>query len=282
MKKRKDDIAVYTVIASTERETAFADVGIKAGFPSPGQDHIQESIDLNKVIVPHPESTFIVVAPLGTTGENCIEEGNLLVIDQSLSPTNGSLVACYIDGEFLIRTVLFIDGSLKLQSPGSSLIIVTEGTDYTFWGTVIATIRFNQKRYFHSLNYQPVSPLHSLNLPTFVQERIIGNIDLNNILIKNPPTTFITVASGNSMNRDCIEDGNLLIIDKSLDSFDGCLAACYIDGEFTLKRVKIETDTIWLLPSNPEFPPINVTASNTFLIWGIVVSIIRFYQRRPV
>lgn len=100
-------------------------------------------------------------------------------------------------------------------------------------------------------------------------------LDLNRELIKNPASTFYARVSGLSMVDEGINDGDLLVIDKSLDPHDGCLAVCYIDGEFTLKRFKRHNGYGLLMPANKDFHPIKVTAENNFVIWGIVTYIIK-------
>ena len=101
------------------------------------------------------------------------------------------------------------------------------------------------------------------------------SLDLNRELIKNPASTFYARVSGLSMVDEGINDGDLLVIDKSIEPFDGCLAVCYIDGEFTLKRFEKHKDHGLLVPANKEFKPIKVTAENSFCIWGIVTYIIK-------
>ncbi len=100
-------------------------------------------------------------------------------------------------------------------------------------------------------------------------------LDLNKELIKNPSATFFARVSGESMTGDGIDNGDLIIIDRSVTPADGSLAVCYLDGEFTLKRVTIEADAITLIPSNFKYKPIKVTAENEFLIWGIVKYVIK-------
>ena len=68
-----------------------------------------------------------------------------------------------------------------------------------------------------------------------------------------------------------IFDGDLLVIDKSLDPQDGKIAICQIDGEFTVKRIKIEGNFVWLVAENEDYKPIKVTEENELMIWGIVV-----------
>ena len=101
------------------------------------------------------------------------------------------------------------------------------------------------------------------------------SIDLNRELIPHPASTFCARVSGDSM-RDCgIDNGDLLIIDKSLHPHEGCIAVCFIDGEFTLKRISIRRDGIWLIPANPDYPPLHVVEESNFQVWGIVSYVIK-------
>ena len=95
-------------------------------------------------------------------------------------------------------------------------------------------------------------------------------IDLNKELIAHPATTFFGRVRGDSMRDAGIGDGDLLVIDKGLDPVSGKVAVCFIDGEFTLKRILIEKGKTWLLPANPDYPPIEIKEANDFRVWGIV------------
>ena len=70
---------------------------------------------------------------------------------------------------------------------------------------------------------------------------------------------------------------DLLVIDKSLQPQDGKIAICQIDGEFTVKRIKIEKNIIWLVAENEEYKPIKVTEENELMIWGIVLHSIKTF-----
>jgi len=100
-------------------------------------------------------------------------------------------------------------------------------------------------------------------------------LDLNHYVIKNPASTFYARITGDSMQDASIQDGDIVVIDKSLEPTNGSIAVCFIDGEFTLKRISIETDRVWLMPANSEFKPIEVTAENHFVVWGIVTYVIK-------
>lgn len=115
----------------------------------------------------------------------------------------------------------------------------------------------------------------SAGFPSPALDFIDLSIDLNRHLIKHPSSTFYGRVKGNSMIDAGIHDGDLLVIDKSLDPADDKIAVCYIDGEFTLKRIRFEKDCCWLMPANEAYQPIKVTEDNDFLIWGIVTHVIK-------
>ena len=110
--------------------------------------------------------------------------------------------------------------------------------------------------------------------PSPAQDFIAQSIDLNKHIIKHPSATYFAVVNGISMDTD-LSEGDLLVIDRSLDPQDGKIAVCYIDGEFTVKKIKIEKERFLLTPSNPAFPVIEVNKNNNFVIWGIVTYVIK-------
>ena len=103
------------------------------------------------------------------------------------------------------------------------------------------------------------------------------SIDLNLELIKNPSSTFFGRVHGDSMQDMGINNGDLLVIDKSLEPGNDKVAVCFIDGEFTLKKIRIEKDCCWLIPANENYEPIKVTTENEFIVWGIVTYVIKSY-----
>jgi len=136
-------------------------------------------------------------------------------------------------------------------------------------------------RYIQNAQSTTEIPLVSLGIsagfPSPADDFLDLNIDLNKHLIKNPSTTFFGRVSGSSMIEAGISDGDLLIIDKSIEPKSGQIAVCFIDGEFTIKRIKKEKDCIWLLPENKDYKPIRVTEENDFLIWGVVINSIKYF-----
>ena len=117
----------------------------------------------------------------------------------------------------------------------------------------------------------------SAGFPSPAEDFLDLSIDLNKELIKNPSSTFYARVKGQSMQDMGIDSGDLVIIDKSIEPKNGKIAICFIDGEFTMKRIKIEKDCCWLVPANKKYQPIKVTADNDFVIWGIVVHVIKSF-----
>ena len=108
--------------------------------------------------------------------------------------------------------------------------------------------------------------------PSPAQDYISEAIDLNKELILHPATTYYARAVGDSMVGCGIDDGDLLVIDKSLEAQDGDIVVAFLDGEFTLKIVRFDSahQCVWLIAANEEYPPIKVMEGNNFLIWGVL------------
>ena len=77
------------------------------------------------------------------------------------------------------------------------------------------------------------------------------------------------------MEGDGIRDGDILVIDKSEEPQDGAIAVCFINGEFTVKRLSIRDGSVTLLPSNPKYQAITVSEGDDLSVWGIVRYVIK-------
>ncbi len=100
-------------------------------------------------------------------------------------------------------------------------------------------------------------------------------LDLVKLLVRHPASTFYFRISGVSMVDASLDEGDIVVVDKSLDLYNNCIAVCFIDGEFTVKRVKVAENHVELLPANPSYRPIIITPDNEFLVWGIVTYVIK-------
>lgn len=100
-------------------------------------------------------------------------------------------------------------------------------------------------------------------------------ISLDKELVKNSESTFYARVSGDSMIGAGLDDGDLLIIDRSKDPENGKIAVCFIDGDFTVKRIRKEKNTLYLIPENKKYQTTEVNEENELIIWGIVEYVIK-------
>ena len=102
-----------------------------------------------------------------------------------------------------------------------------------------------------------------------------NRISLDRELVKNKEATFYARVSGDSMIEAGLDDGDLLVIDRSLNPTNGKIAVCFIEGEFTVKRIKKEKDKLYLMPENKIYKPIELKGDDELIIWGIVIYVIK-------
>ena len=95
-------------------------------------------------------------------------------------------------------------------------------------------------------------------------------LDLNDYLIGNKSATFLVKVQGESMINTGIFDGDLLVIDRSKDFIHGKVILGVLNGEFTVKRLELKKDKVFLLPENDQFNKIEITEEMDFKIWGVV------------
>ena len=103
-------------------------------------------------------------------------------------------------------------------------------------------------------------------------------LDLIKLLVRHKASTFFFRVSGVSMVDAALDEGDIIIVDRAIDPYNNCKAVCYIDGEYTVKRVEMNSGNIRLMPANePDstYKPIEVTPENEFMIWGVVTYVIK-------
>jgi DNA polymerase V len=100
-------------------------------------------------------------------------------------------------------------------------------------------------------------------------------ISLDRELVKNKEATFYARVSGDSMIGAGLDDGDLLVIDRSLNPENGKIAVCLVDGEFTVKRIKKEKNKLYLMAENKKYKPIELKEENELIIWGVVEYVIK-------
>ena len=117
--------------------------------------------------------------------------------------------------------------------------------------------------------------------PSPCQDYMTESIDLNKEIIRYKETTFLARVSGNSLMDAGISDGDIIVIDRSLEVNDGDFVVAFIDGDFTLKEFKRDKDNhcAWLIPHNDSYSPIKVTEDNNFIVWGVLTYTIKKLHR---
>jgi DNA polymerase V len=115
----------------------------------------------------------------------------------------------------------------------------------------------------------------SAGFPSPAEDFTEQRLSLDDELVKNKEATFYAKVSGQSMIGAGLDDNDLLVIDRSLEPENNKIAVCFLDGEFTVKRLRVSEDEVWLQPENPNYPIIKITEDNNFLIWGIVTNVIK-------
>lgn len=115
----------------------------------------------------------------------------------------------------------------------------------------------------------------SAGFPSPADDHLEPPLDLNRSFVRHPAATFFARVDGDSMKDDCITDGDLLVVDKSVEPYDGCVAVCFLDGEFTLKRVRMDGGRIVLMPANERYKPIEISRDDDFSIWGVATYAIK-------
>lgn len=139
--KKRPQLEFYTVATdATTSVQMLEDAQVHAGFPSPVDDaYMSQPIDLNRELVPRPATTYIMKVIGDSMIEEGIDEGDLLVVDRSLFPTERNIAVCMLDGEFALKRIVQRDGRLLLMSGNQNYppIEVADPTLLRVWGVVL-------------------------------------------------------------------------------------------------------------------------------------------------
>ena len=109
-------------------------------------------------------------------------------------------------------------------------------------------------------------------------EDIREKLDLIKLLVRHRASTFFFRVDGVSMVDCAMDEGDIIIVDRAIDPYNNCKAVCYIDGEYTVKRVEMLDGKVRLMPANElnkKYKPIEVSPENQFIIWGVVTYTIK-------
>lgn len=110
--------------------------------------------------------------------------------------------------------------------------------------------------------------------PSPADDYIEKPLDLNELMIQHPTSTFYVRVDGDSMTGAGIQSGDILVVDRSLEPSSGKIVVAFLDGEFTVKRIHISPKGITLRSENPSYKSITVSKEADFQVWGIVTYVI--------
>ncbi|MDD2769012.1 MAG: translesion error-prone DNA polymerase V autoproteolytic subunit [Methylococcus sp.] len=113
--------------------------------------------------------------------------------------------------------------------------------------------------------------------PSPADDHLEDSLDLNVHLVQHPAATFFVRVQGDSMTGAGIYHGDLLVVDRARQAKSGEIVIAVINGELTVKRLKIEGERVWLLPENPHYPALEIRDGMELVIWGVVAHAVRSF-----
>lgn len=151
-----------------------------------------------------------------------------------------------------------------------------------------------QKAGFSQISARLFLPLHSAEtrlplfssgvragFPSLAEDHVDRYLDLNRLLIKDPEMTFMVLVEGDSMSGVGIYEGDILIVNRTLQAQNGDIVVAVVENEFTVKRLKREQGKVWLVPENPAYPPVDLSQVGQTYIWGVVTGSVKQFRREP-
>ena len=120
----------------------FHITSVNAGFPSPAEDHLDVSLDLNEYLIKHPSATFYIYAKGDSMIEDGIYSGDIMIVDRSLSPKSKDIIIAVIDGDFTVKCfyIKIVKIYLMPSNKNYKSISITNDMDFQIWGVVTHTI----------------------------------------------------------------------------------------------------------------------------------------------
>jgi len=145
---------------------------------------------------------------------------------------------------------------------------------------LMKTIEIIPGEFAHRFDIQMAPELRA-GLPSPAGGFISESIDFNRDLIQHPESTFYGIVKGDSMKGAGINDGDIAVIDRSLEAHDKSIVVAYVDNEFTIKCLDLshkEEGYVELRSANDAYPPIRINCDEDFEVWGVVVFLIKNFE----
>lgn len=131
-------VEIYQPDADSTRELPVFLAGVSAGFPSPADDYVEKRLDLNDLMVKHPEATFFVRVEGESMRDAGIRSGDILIVDRSLEPGHGKIVVAVVNGEFTVKRMHVGPKGVELHPENAAYepIKVSPESEFQVWGVV--------------------------------------------------------------------------------------------------------------------------------------------------
>ncbi len=116
---------------------------VQCGFPSPAEDHALERVDLNKVLIKHPQATFLMRVRGASMREAGIDDGDVVLVDRAIKPSHGHVVVAVVDGDFTVKRLWKRGSNVKLQAANPTFpdVLPRDGQTIEVWGVVTNAIK---------------------------------------------------------------------------------------------------------------------------------------------
>ncbi|HJO93185.1 MAG TPA: S24 family peptidase [Victivallales bacterium] len=129
-------------VTFTETKVPLVTESVAAGFPSPAENYIEDTLDLNKHLIKNPPATFLVRVDGDSMINAGIKPGDMIIVDRSIEAKNNDIIVAIIDGQFTLKTLKRENGSISLspENPKYKVINITEEMEFEVWGKVVSFI----------------------------------------------------------------------------------------------------------------------------------------------
>jgi DNA polymerase V len=140
--KTEPRVKIYRGVVDESPIIARYAQSIPAGFPSPAADYTEEEINFNTLLMPHPNSTFVMRVQGDSMIEANIPDNSLIVVDRSIRPSNNMIIVAIINGELTVKRLIKNSSGIRLMPANQKFkpIPITEEMDFQIWGTVTKII----------------------------------------------------------------------------------------------------------------------------------------------
>ena len=133
---------LHQLAAEKQTPVRFYDIGVSAGFPSPADDYKEKKLDLNDLLIRQPEATFFAKASGDSMTGAGIFDGDMLIVDRSITAADGKIVIAVVNGELTVKRFKLVGRTAQLyaENPKYSPITLCEGDNVNVWGVVTNVI----------------------------------------------------------------------------------------------------------------------------------------------